>query len=80
MPADFYLSEDLDSNLRSRAPVTCRLCDHLLIKRSCITDRVEMSCERPKGKDADVLGYILLRMATRGRCDLFKPFGMFEGL
>lgn len=73
--ADGYFSEDLDSRLRSAAPVVCRLCVHLLVKRSVITDLVIVMCERPtEASNSEVLSYLLTQQAKAGSCGLFDGF------
>ncbi|MDK9702467.1 MAG: hypothetical protein OEL20_04955 [Sulfuritalea sp.] len=73
--ADGYLADDDSTRLRGRAPVVCRLCRHLHVKRSLVVDKIIVACGRPyEEPNADILGYLLLRLANNGRCGLFDGF------
>ena len=72
--ADGYISDDLESRLRTRAPVACRLCKQLLVRRSIVTDQIVIQCQQPKGEVSEVLSYLMLREANRGSCGMFDGF------
>ncbi len=75
-----YLSDDAESRMRALAPVQCRLCSHLIARRSLITERPEVRCGKPEGDDtnAEILGVLLMNLAMRDQCNFCSPFkGLF---
>lgn len=73
---DYYLSDDLETRIRSKAPECCQQCIHLLARRSVFTTEGEvLECVRAgDNQTAFVLGKLLIRFAESGRCDLREQF------
>ncbi len=69
-----YISDDQDARLRSRAPEACRLCKHLLTRKSIVLEQIIVQCQLPRGQDAEVLSYLMMQEAKRGSCGLFDGF------
>lgn len=75
--ADGYLSDDQEMRLRMTAPVTCRLCRHLVARVSVITEEKLVYCGKPQdGPNAEIIAYLLQKQAATSRkcpfADLFS--------
>lgn len=75
--SDGYLSDDMESRLIATAPIPCRICFHLYVKISIITDKPIVQCGLPEdAPNADILAKLLYRLAKSGECDFFAPISI----
>jgi hypothetical protein len=69
-----YLADDAEMKLRGMAPVTCRLCRHLLAKHSVVLEQPLFGCNRPlDAHNSEILAQLLMdRAKDAGQCSFFS--------